>query len=199
MNRMSSRVFLAILIVALVVSGCAETADDKTADVVKAQQDWYFKYQRIPFYTYSLELASVIQIYNARNEARATNTFMFSMTGNVLFNCPSRGFPIPYGVQLTNSEYQVYDGGSVTLPQPEPNGLYSGGATTAATWILCSRADGLAAIYSEPDVMSFPFPVIEQNGRLVDIGEAASFIIDLTRPEGIPATNPELDSSIPQR
>jgi len=51
----------------------------------------------------------------------------------------------------------------------------------------------MAPVYSEPAVMAFPFPVVEQDGRLYDMADQPSSInIDITRPADIPQTAPSV-------
>lgn len=169
--------FLISLILVL-LSAC--TVEERDTYRTRDQQEHYRKWQPVHFYIFSRELEEALQIYDARNEARSTYSFSLNMMGGVIFTCPSSGFPLPYGVQLTNP-FEANTGRA----QAEPNGLYTTGITTEATWYLCIRTDGDAPVYSEPDVMSFPFPVQEVNGRLVDIGEASSVILDLSKPADI--------------
>lgn len=190
-----SLIVLALIFVFLTCTaeGCT-SQETSTANAVDRQQAWYLKYQNVPFFTWSLERAVITQIYSARNEARSTFTYSFSDLGNILFNCPTKGFPLPYGVQLTNSERVAYNSSGAVIPQAEPNGLYSTGISTTSTWYLCVRQSGeLAPVYSEPAVMAFPFPVIEKDGRLYDISDQPSSInIDITRPAEIPLEPPSL-------
>ncbi len=183
---------ITLALVTIAANDCNGGQESQVTSFVDAQQDWYHKYQAYHFYTYSLELAVVQQIYDARNEARSTYSYSFSDFGNILFSCPSKGFPIPYGVQLTNPErYEYHSGGSVAIPQPEPSGLYTNGLSTSATWLSCVRKVETAPVYSEPMVMSFPFAVQEVNGRLYDIEDSPSSIaLDLTRPANIPTDGP---------
>lgn len=204
------RIFLLLLLAAsFVLAGCGVTQETSDADFVNRQQEWYRLNQPLTFYTWSLELSEAQQIYDARNEARSTFSYSFSDFGSILFTCPSVGFPLPYGVQLTNPWRTVYQDryDSAVIAQAEPNGLYTTGITTSSTWYLCVRTLQLvpeitttenAPVYSEPSVMSFPFPVVEINGRLVDIlSQASSVIIDLTRPANIPREVPGLPPNVP--
>ena len=96
---------------------------------------------------------------------------------------------MPYDVQLTNP-LRYYMNGAV-VEQAEPNGLYSS-KNTRATWVLCQRKAGPSPFYSEPDVVSFAWPVKEVNGRLVDADEAGftPIIIDMKQPDGIKKFDP---------
>lgn len=94
--------------------------------------------------------------------------------GKPMYVTASKGFPIPYTTQLTNPMKEDLNGQywGLTLPQDEPNGLYTG--TTMATWVLEVRhlpGGGVetAPFYSEPDVLCFTHPVdITPDGRIVD-------------------------------
>ena len=191
-SKISKTMLFSIIVFTLLLSGCGGQQVEETQGVDR-QQEWYMHYQKYPFFTFSLERSVATQLYIARNEARNTFTYVMGMMGNIVFSCPSKGFPLPYGVQITNSERWFQ--GSVTLPQPEPNGLFSTGITTDATWFLCNRKKGVAAAYSELQLLATSFPLKEIDGRLYDIEEAdSSFTIDTSRPKDIPMEVPGLPS-----
>ena len=61
------------------------------------------------------------------------------------------GYGIPYGASITNPEQRVYSG--LTLPLAEPNGLYTNGLSTSATWILTTDAKGnIMPTYVESEI-----------------------------------------------
>jgi hypothetical protein len=113
-----------------------------------------------------------------------TWTVFYSM-GKPIFVCPSIGYPIPYTSQFTNPMQQTSPGtaGNVAIPQAEPNGLFTG--TTNATLILCVRAlpgggSQVVPVYSEPDVITLPYPVtIGSDGTIQDAGGNSSVNIKL--------------------
>jgi hypothetical protein len=50
-------------------------------------------------------------------------------------------------------------GAGITLPQPEPNGLFMP-PDSEATWIMCSDGSGgVRPVYSEPRLVVSPFPL----------------------------------------
>lgn len=71
------------------------------------------------------------------------------------------GYGLPYGVSFTNPEQYKYSG--VTLPQAEPNGLYTNGITTSATWLFMlnpnNPKDEPKPVYVEPEIVVSPFPL----------------------------------------
>lgn len=194
-----------ILALALSLIGCQEhiqNQDSKDAAVVREQQSHYAKVQPIPFYDFSMDRDTLIQIYNAKNEARVTHAVITSQgTGAVIWDCPSIGFPLPADTQLTNplvptrqrtllenGRWEYLDG---TVEQPEPNGLYSS-KNTDATYVLCVRPDGsINPIYTEQKVTTFPFEVTVVDGRVVDAGAKSSIVIDVNSGSiGDPTSSP---------
>lgn len=176
---------LAIALVLLTVS-CdnskkAASVERQDTTLVGTQQEIYQKGQPLPIFNFSQQRQSLIEINTAIAKGASTYTVFYSF-GKPVFVCPSIGYPIPATTQLTNPEQLVKqsdvnsNGGNVTLPQAEPIGTYTG--STAATYVICVRDDGKAtAIYSEPDVMAFPFPVKIVDGAVVDAGGSTSFSI----------------------
>lgn len=92
-----------------------------------------------------------------------TYTYLWSeYTGKYTFFCNSVGFALPYSTQYTNPEKvetYYYDDRTtvVTLPQADPNGLFSG--VSEGTWVMCLSSDGKNAepVYVEPRIITSPF------------------------------------------
>jgi hypothetical protein len=82
-----------------------------------------------------------------------------ALGGKLTFFCDSIGYAIPYATQFTNPQKWVAQG--VTLPQADPNGLFSP-ASTAGSWVMCKdpRPGGktVGPLHVEPNVISSPFP-----------------------------------------
>ncbi|HSX39251.1 MAG TPA: hypothetical protein VLI92_01535 [Candidatus Saccharimonadales bacterium] len=170
----------ALLVVYLVA--CSSAANSKESTQVNDQQQVYLNSQPAPFFDWSLERHMMTELYVARNNAVAT----FSLTwdpyrGKISWSCPSIGYPIPGGTQLTNPESYVYSG--TTLPQAEPNGLYTP-ATSAGTYVMCVNSDGtVSPVYVEDNVRTFPQPMQEVDGQLVPVPNTVpSLKIDTTQP-----------------
>lgn len=178
---MKNLVSIVLIVSALLLSACAEQtiADEKYK--VLDQQKVYAENQPVPFFDWSLERDVLIQLYSMRNDALSTYTVVVSSFGNLLWECPSIGYPIPADTQLTNPEFYYSSGG--TLPQAEPNGLYSS-KNTVGTWVMCVLDDGTVyPIYTEMNANTFPFPVkLLDNGTFVRV-EGAKPIksLDITK------------------
>jgi hypothetical protein len=178
--------WLLLLCIVLSAEACDTPQTSSESNQVNDQQTIYSNSQPLHKYDYSPERDELQQIYDARMKLTNTWTVIFSM-GKPIFVCPSRGYPIPYTTQLTNPDRLAqYPGGStatVTLPQAEPNGLYTG--TSTATWVLCIRTlpgggSEIDPVYSEPDALAFSYPVkIADDGTIQDAGGSSSVSINI--------------------
>jgi hypothetical protein len=85
------------------------------------------------------------------------------MNGRLHKICDSIGYGIPYATQYTNPERVVnpYTNAITTLPQADPNGLYSP-ASAEGTWVLCSnpnKSGDVAPVYIEPRIIVSTYPL----------------------------------------
>lgn len=164
-------VILALFVVALTSCTQADINQRAERDATARNQQQLLISQPIPAFDWSQERDSLIQIYRLRNEARNTWTVVYSDMGQPLWSCPSVGFPIPGGTQLTSPQQAI---GTVVVPLSEPNGLYTDPSTNS-TWVLCVRKNGdVVPVYTEPKAMAFPFPVSVKDGKVVEDEQAAS-------------------------
>lgn len=172
---------------ALLLGACTETkggaVERKDSITVATQQEIYQNGQPVPVFDYSQTRQTMIDIYKAKVRGVATWSVVYSF-GKPGWSCPSIGYPVPATTQLTNPEQLARvdpDPGKPivgNLPQAEPDGVFTG--ATAATYILCVRPDGsVNAVYSEPEVVAFPFPVEVRDGAVVDSGKAASYTVTI--------------------
>jgi hypothetical protein len=94
-------------------------------------------------------------------ESLSTYTYLVSLEGKLVFLGESIGYGLPYSVQFTNPEVEVYrrmEGGFGTLPQADPNGLFMP-AGLSATWILLKdpKTGDARPTYVEPSIVVSPF------------------------------------------
>ena len=91
-----------------------------------------------------------------------TYTYLWSdIQGKLIFFCDSIGYGIPYATQFTNPEkMEEYRGnvGYLTLPQADPNGLFSP-ASAEGTWVMCKdpNGDDVQPLLVEPRIIVSPF------------------------------------------
>lgn len=110
-------------------------------------------------------------ILELRDTEVATYTYIVDMHGKFHFLCESIGYGIPYSVQYTNPQ-KIVDRGrstttyrSVTVPQPDPNGLFMP-SSSSATWVLAVK-EGSAGLwtpmYVEPQIVVSTFELDSVN------------------------------------
>jgi hypothetical protein len=96
-----------------------------------------------------------------------TYTYIVDLNGHTHKVCDSIGYGLPYATQYTNPQRVAGLGetpnrgnGNVTLPQADPNGLYSPAAADG-TWVLCKvpGKDKVTPQYIEPHVIVTTFPL----------------------------------------
>lgn len=106
-------------------------------------------------------------IFEARDKTIATTTYVLAEnTGQMFKLCNSVGYGLPYSTQFTNPMKTVwYEGfktgaAGVTVPQADPNGLFSP-ASADATWVFCLDPETKRdkPVYVEPKVIVSPFPL----------------------------------------
>lgn len=103
------------------------------------------------------------QVYEDRDRAITTYTYLQGLDGKLHCLGATIGYGIPYGVQFTAPEYPQFarasraDGSpsvasEYLLSQPEPNGLYMPDSASA-TWVRLQGPDGRATpVMVEPNV-----------------------------------------------
>ena len=139
----------------LLLASCKEQQQESTAAQLEQesqnlQMQQFLKNQPIPSFDWSLERHVAIQLYIARQKATNTWSVVQSpLTGKVLWQCASIGYPIPYATQLTNPLQAVGKdscGGQcavamTSIAQQEPNGLFSP-SSAEGTWVMCVDENG---------------------------------------------------------
>lgn len=106
------------------------------------------------------ELRDAKENYELRDTPQPTIAYLVSLDGKLHKLCDSIGYGLPYGVQFTNPQRVDSYNHSITLPQPEPNGLFMPEGAEG-TWVKClDPADKkLKTVYVEPRVIVSPFPL----------------------------------------
>lgn len=102
-------------------------------------------------------------ILELRDTALATTTYTQDMNGVLHKLCDSVGYGLPYATQYTNPQrvaksLETPEHGNITLPQADPNGLFSP-PSADGTWVLCKDPNGskVMPLYVEPRVIVSPF------------------------------------------
>jgi hypothetical protein len=196
-----------VVMVTLGLAACGAIkagVDDDISDIVGKQNKIYFDNQPVPIYNYSAQRDVVTQIYNITTPNLVDTWTVFYTFDKPTDVCKSRGYPIPYGVSLTSPTYQkVRDpsGDGITsdaISQPEPNGLYTDGITTDASWVICDYGYGPEVVYSEQSVQTYAHPVSidDKTGKIIHEQTAPSVVLDLSRTG---SSNGNIDPNTPDQ
>jgi hypothetical protein len=102
-------------------------------------------------------------IFELRDQPNlVTYTYTQDMNGRYHKVCDSIGYGFSAATQYTNPQKVEWhsNGGNVTLPQADPNGLFSP-PSADGTWVLCKvpGKDEVKPLYIEPHIIVSPFPL----------------------------------------
>jgi hypothetical protein len=102
-------------------------------------------------------------IYELRDQdGLLTFTYLVSKDSKLVLLCESHGFAISDATGYTNPE-KVVRSDSVafgTMPQAEPNGLFTPSASTA-NWVMClGEAKRPYPVYVQGDIVVSPMPLV---------------------------------------
>ena len=115
----------------------------------------------MPAITNFAEKRMMKDIIELRDQNVATTAYIVDMNGKLHKICTAVGYGLPYATQYTNPMRVSGDGhGNVTVPQADPNGLYSP-ASADGTWVLCvdPKSGKPRPVFIEPRVIVSPFPL----------------------------------------
>jgi len=153
---------LALLLFAPQNDGCSgpPTSDD----IQQGQQETLLKEATsavgMPAITHWRERKLLKTILELRDQENlSTFTYVWSdYHGKFIFYCNSIGYGVPYATQYTNPQKVELRASAshysyVTLPQADPNGLFSP-AAAEGTWVMCKdpRSDKVSPMYVEPRI-----------------------------------------------
>lgn len=168
-------VLFIICFAVLGADGCEETEGETQTDQEQREQTNQMVGQAhdkvgMPDITNFSERRLLKRIMELRDQEVGTHSYIVNMDGEAEKLCRSMGYGLPYGVQFVNPEKTVteYDHKSVsvtTIPQPDPNGLFSP-RNVDATWINCVTKSGdQKPVYSEEKVITSPVPLDQFQGN----------------------------------
>ncbi len=158
-------IVLAVMVAQTAVSsGCGgqTTSSDQVQNANQEQSNLQaVQAVGFPNITHFSEKRQLKAIYELRDDAISTVTYIADFNGHLHKFCDSVGYGIPYATQYTNPQKIDYNsetyGGNVPVPQADPNGLYSP-ADAEGTWVLCldPKSKKTEPVYVEPRVVVSP-------------------------------------------
>lgn len=155
-----------IMLLLCLLAGCDQATTPSSDQLQNSQQEVLSK-QAVQ----SVGMPSIINFQEKRilkmilelrdSEKLSTYTYITDMSGHFHKVCNSIGYGIPYATQYTSPmrvESRVTVHESVTLPQADPNGLFSP-ASADGTWVLCLNpmTKKISPVYMEPRIIVSPF------------------------------------------
>jgi len=155
------RLLLAVAVSTLGLTACGPQPESSTQIERKKQEELSLQAVQsvgMPAITNFAEKRMFKDILELRDRSVPTTTYLVGMNNQLTKLCDSVGYGLPYATQYTNPQRVYSDAhGYGTLPQADPNGLYSP-ASAEGTWVLCvDHKDGKAKpIYVEPRIIVSP-------------------------------------------
>ena len=159
-----------LLLVVVAVSALGLTACDehKTSTQIEREKQEELSLRGVesvgmPAITNFAEKRMMKDIIELRDQNVATTVYITDMNGKLHKVCNAVGYGLPYATQYTNPQRISSDAhGYATLPQADPNGLYSP-ASADGTWVLCvdAKSGKPKPVYIEPRVIVSPIPLGE--------------------------------------
>ena len=136
-----------ILCLIFVFFGCEDSSsaskDKQYTEEVKNQVLDTVGYPNLAHY---FEASQLKEIYELRDDPKLVCYWYTKndLTGRWVYEGKCIGYGIPYSASYTAPETTKYDGyyDSAVIPQSEPNGIYTNGMSTSATWILAIDEGG---------------------------------------------------------
>jgi len=160
---------LAIVATALLLSACVVDSSPTSDQIANAKQEQLSRQAvqevGIPAIVNFQEKRVLKQILELRDTKLSTITYTQDLQAHLHKLCDSIGYGIPYATQYTNPQrtvYGTYQGDFTTIPQADPNGLFSP-ASADGTWVLCLNPEtkDVAPVYVEPRIVVSPFPLVQ--------------------------------------
>jgi len=157
---------LALVAVAGILVGCDEYKPSSREVEAKKQEEMQLQAVQsvgMPAITNYAEKRMMKDILELRDQNVATTTYITDMNGKLHKICNSVGYGLPYATQYTNPQMKVSgQNGNISLPQADPNGLYSP-ASADGTWVLCvdTKTGKAKPVFIEPRVIVSPIALGE--------------------------------------
>lgn len=151
--------FVAIIMIAVIgcfaLTGCSDSSsrrDKEYSEEIKTQIADSIGY---PDLSHFFEYAQLKEIYELRDDPNLI-CFWYTkneMSGKWIYEGKCIGYGIPYSASITSPDTVRYNSSGAVVSQAEPNGIYTNGLTTSATWIIAVGEDGnIAPQYVEPSI-----------------------------------------------
>ena len=143
---------IGVLMTSMLV-GCDYGTSSKENSYTEEIKNQIFDMYGMPQISNGYEYSQLKEIYELRDDPNLICYWYTKndMSGKWVYQGTCIGYGIPYGASITSPERYEYNG--ATLPLSEPNGLYTNGVTSSATWVLTTDKDGnITPTYVESEI-----------------------------------------------
>ena len=143
---------IGVLMASMLVE-CTESTSSKENSYTEETKNQILDMYGMPNISNGYEYAQLKDIYELRDDPNLICYWYTKndMSGKWVYQGTCIGYGIPYGASITSPEQYYYSG--ATLPLAEPNGLYTNGVTSSATWVLTTDKDGnVTPTYVESEI-----------------------------------------------
>ena len=140
------------VLMASMLTGCDSTSSQENTYTEQTKSQ-ILDMHGMPNISNGYEYAQLKDIYELRDDPNLICYWYTKndMSGKWVYQGTCIGYGIPYGASITSPEQYAYNG--ATLPLAEPNGLYTNGVTSSATWVLTTDKDGnVTPTYVESEI-----------------------------------------------
>lgn len=137
------------------LTGCNDQAsrrDKEYSEEIKAEIATEIGYPDLANY---FEYAQLKEIYELRDDPNLICHWYTKCdyNGKWVYEGLCIGYGIPYSASITSPDTVRYNSSGAVVSQAEPNGIYTNGLSTSATWILRVGKDGsISPDYVEPGI-----------------------------------------------
>lgn len=155
MKKRAFGLVLVMLLLAGVFVGCDEFIDSTSQERMNQEELMKEAGNQIgmPNISNFFEKKLAKKIFELRDDSNLiTYAYTQNMDGKYVYLGTCIGYGLPYSTQYTNPEKYEYSG--ATLPQADPNGLYSSDGLSATWLVLLDEETGeQSIIYAEPEIV----------------------------------------------
>lgn len=161
MRKISTLIIIGMILFMLL--GCEESADEKQARQTASMMTEINNQVGMPNIVNFQQKKLMKMIFElCDKENLITYAYIKSdYHGKLIFIGKCIGFGIPFSAQYTNPERVArYYGTGMSLPQPDPNGLFMP-TSSSATWLMMidPETNEPRPVYIEPEIVVSPFPL----------------------------------------
>lgn len=153
--KKKSLMIVSALILTIGLAGCESTTSNEERNYTEQVKQQSLDAVGLPDVSNFFEMSQLKEIYEMRDNPDLICYWYTKndMSGKWVYQGTCIGYGIPYGASITNPETRLYNGGDTTIPQAEPNGLYTNTVTSSATWILTTDLEGnIKPTYVESEI-----------------------------------------------